>query len=241
MLSHLGAAQEAAVGEVQSLPGARVLHTRELPLVWTFNQVHVTGPVAVADAVALADAHQGDLPYRHLVVDDDASGARLASALGGAWTIEREVLLVLRGEPRTLAPGGSVVDVGEHDMLRLMRRWHRDEHPGMSADEYHRLEGRLTAERCFGAAGDDGRPAALAKVRVGGDSGWVEDVYTAPEARRRGLARRVVTHACEYARAGGAALVFLVADAHDWPQHLYADIGFAPVGRRWLFHRHDAG
>ena len=69
----------------------------------------------------------------------------------------------------------------------------------------------------------------------------VEDVYTAPEARRRGLARRVVTHVCARARADGAALVFLVADADGFPQHLYAEIGFRPVGMRWLLHRRRTG
>jgi GNAT superfamily N-acetyltransferase len=176
-------------------------------------------------------------------VDDDASGAHMASALGGTWTAECEVLMVLPGAPAPIAGAGAVVGVGEVDMLRLMRRWHRDEHPGIGAealaqlDEYHRREGRVTGERCFGAACADGRSASLAKLRGGGDSMWVDDVYTAPEARRRGLARRVVTDVCARARAEGAALVFLVADAQDWPQHLYAEIGFRPVGRRWLLHR----
>jgi len=141
----------------------------------------------------------------------------------------------------------AVVEVAEPDMLRLMRQWHRAEHPGIDEgalaqlDEFHRRSAKLFGERCFGALGDDERPASVAKLRVDDDAAWIEDVYTAPAARRQGRARRVVTAACERARAEGATLVFLVADADDWPQHLYAQIGFRPVGRRWLFHRSDAG
>ena len=59
----------------------------------------------------------------------------------------------------------------------------------------------------------------------------VEDVYTVPEERSRGYARRLVTKAAEVARADGHELVFIVADADDWPQRLYRQIGFEPIGR----------
>jgi predicted GNAT family acetyltransferase len=65
----------------------------------------------------------------------------------------------------------------------------------------------------------------------------VEDVYTVPEERNRGHARKLVTKATEVARASGHELVFIVADADDWPQHLYRRIGFAPIGRTWALHR----
>jgi hypothetical protein len=39
------------------------------------------------------------------------------------------------------------------------------------------------------------------------------------------------------AHADGARLVFLVADANDWPQRLYRDIGFRDAGLMYRFRR----
>ena len=77
---------------------------------------------------------------------------------------------------------------------------------------------------------------AITKLRTAGGIAQVEDVYTVPEARGRGFARALVSHAVELARAGDPDLIFITADDNDWPQQLYARIGFRPLGRIWLFH-----
>ena len=41
--------------------------------------------------------------------------------------------------------------------------------------------------------------------------------------------------ALEEARAGGASLVFLLADLNDWPRRLYERLGFDEIGRTWSF------
>jgi predicted GNAT family acetyltransferase len=64
----------------------------------------------------------------------------------------------------------------------------------------------------------------------------IEDVFTAPEARRRGFARALITHAVQQALAGEHDLVFIVADDNGWPKQLYRRIGFEPIGRSWAFH-----
>jgi ribosomal protein S18 acetylase RimI-like enzyme len=51
-----------------------------------------------------------------------------------------------------------------------------------------------------------------------------------PEQRGRGYASAVVLRAVEEARADGAELVFLVADAEDWPKELYRRLGFDEIG-----------
>jgi ribosomal protein S18 acetylase RimI-like enzyme len=55
------------------------------------------------------------------------------------------------------------------------------------------------------------------------------------EHRNRGLARAVVLTAAERARNEGADLVFLRADAADWPQRFYERLGFAVAGRPDVF------
>ena len=63
----------------------------------------------------------------------------------------------------------------------------------------------------------------------------VEDVNTLEAFRNRGAGRAVVLAAIAEARAAGADLVWLLADADDWPQHLYAKLGFERVGGAWQF------
>ena len=60
---------------------------------------------------------------------------------------------------------------------------------------------------------------------------------THPDFREQGLATAIVLCAVERARADGDHLVFLLADAEDWPQHLYRKLGFTEVGRILSYQR----
>jgi GNAT superfamily N-acetyltransferase len=53
---------------------------------------------------------------------------------------------------------------------------------------------------------------------------WVQNAYTEPEYRRRGLARRLVEAAVEWCRAEGFIYVFLHASVFGRP--LYESMGF---------------
>jgi predicted GNAT family acetyltransferase len=65
----------------------------------------------------------------------------------------------------------------------------------------------------------------------------IEDVMTDTGHRKRGLARAVLVDALRRARDAGCDLVFLVADADDWPRQLYARVGYTPVGNTYEFLR----
>jgi len=92
----------------------------------------------------------------------------------------------------------------------------------------------------FVVADFEGTPAAYATLYSDGTVAQVEDVSTQPRARGHGLARAVVQHAIDLARAEGHELIFLVADADDWPRELYARLGFDPVGHCWALVRPPA-
>jgi GNAT superfamily N-acetyltransferase len=66
----------------------------------------------------------------------------------------------------------------------------------------------------------------------------VEDLFTLPAARRRGLASAIIAHAVDYVRARGAAEVLIGAHVDDAPKRLYARLGFAPmcVTREYIAH-----
>lgn len=202
MLEQIWRTVRSLADEVQPIGPGWIARTSSLPMVWTLNQLRITERATFADAVALAEEHQAGLPYRHIVVEDDRSGRSLEDPFRAAgWKVDCEVLMALAEQPAGEAATSAVGELNEVQALSLMRRWTEEDHPGISAEhldqleEYARREGRLWRERCFGVVGGDGAPVAVTKLRTHETTAWVEDVYTAPEARRRGYARRLVTHA----------------------------------------------
>jgi GNAT superfamily N-acetyltransferase len=59
--------------------------------------------------------------------------------------------------------------------------------------------------------------------------GKVEDLFTLPEFRRRGIATALIARAVADARERGAGPVVIGADPNDTPKALYAALGFRPV------------
>jgi GNAT superfamily N-acetyltransferase len=94
-----------------------------------------------------------------------------------------------------------------------------------------------TPARCFGA-GEPGEPLAamctlfLDEEVNGRRVATVEEVGTLERWRGRGLASAVVREAVAEAGRWGADLIIVPADADDWPQLMYARLGFAAVGRQ---------
>jgi GNAT superfamily N-acetyltransferase len=235
---------EASADEVRTIPQGWVARTRTLPLVWTLNQVCLTGEVSPEDVARVADEHQADLGFRHVNVEHEGAADAVAGPLREAgWEVDRNVFMVLSAPPDRDVDTSGVVELGEDQMVDLMRRWLSEERPGVTSDaldqvtEYNLREGRAWNERRLGVLGRRGAPVAIGKLRSDGGVAWVEDVYTAPEARRRGYARAVVSRAVALATSSGHDLTFIVADDDDWPKDLYAKIGFRPVGTTRSFHR----
>jgi len=232
---------------VQATALGWVARTRTLNDIWTLNRVHVSRPASAKEVIAVTDDYQADLAFRHIVVEDEGTAHELEGGLTGAgWKVHREVHMALIAPPEWVVESGppeGVVDLTPDQMLVLMRRWLEEDYPGISAarmeqlDEYNRREGALWNERRFGVLGHNGTPAALTKLRARTQTAWVEDVYTVPEERRHGHARKLVAHAVGLALSGGYDLTFITADDKDWPKHLYARAGFRPVGLTWTFHR----
>lgn len=59
--------------------------------------------------------------------------------------------------------------------------------------------------------------------------GVVEDLFTLPEFRRRGIATALIAHAVDDARKRGANEVLIGADPDDHPKRQYERLGFYPV------------
>lgn len=222
-----------------------VVRDPSLPLVWSANHVRIARAVTFAEALALAEAELGDLPYRQLMIEHEPTGRRLERSFAEAkWEVDREVLMELVRQPDREAELGLVIEADEEPVMELMRRWiGEDETIELTPNgldqvvEFTRREARSRNARMLGVRGEHGTLAAITMLYSDGAVAQVEDVYTVPEERGRGYARALVTRAAQLARDGGHELVFIIADADDWPQRLYRSVGFEPVGRTWALHR----
>jgi GNAT superfamily N-acetyltransferase len=222
-----------------------VVRESSLPLVWSANHVRVARGVGFAEALELAEAHLRDLPYRQLMIEHEPTGRRLERSFAEAgWEVDREVVMQLVRATDRAVDLGTVVEADEERVMGLMRRWiGEDESIELTPDgldqvvEFTRRVARARNVRLFGVHGERGGLAAITMLYSDGIVAQVEDVYTVPEERQRGHARALVTRAAEVARADGHELVFIIADADDWPQRLYRRLGFDPIGRTWALHR----
>jgi GNAT superfamily N-acetyltransferase len=233
--------QGAAADETRLVGPGRVARTPSLPWVWSLNHLRVSEPISFPDLLAVVDEVLSGLPYRHVLVEHEATADQLQGPLREAgWTVDTEVIMVIAEQPDREDDTSAITELTEDQMLVLMREWLIEERAGISEealdqiDEYNRREGRLLGERRFGFVDEQGSPLAITKLRIDGPIAWVEDVYTTPEARGRGYARSLVTNAV--ALSAGSELTFIVADDNDWPKTLYQKIGFRPVGRFKTFH-----
>ena len=96
--------------------------------------------------------------------------------------------------------------------------------------DHRRDVGEAIPTRLF-AGEADGKLVAHTELYSEEGVGQVENVFTLPDYRGRGLARSLVLHAVAESHAADNELTFLVADADDWPQRLYEKLGFETVGR----------
>jgi ribosomal protein S18 acetylase RimI-like enzyme len=212
-----------------------------LPHVWDASWLAVerTG-LAVEELVAIGDGVLGGAGFAHrtLVICDEADGARLRpqfEALPG-WEVERVRYMAWRGDSgREASVAARETTLAE--ILPLRRELTRESMPAGSEDLEQTLDELLEMDRRFGEAGGDRwfvapteRQAAACRLLAGEGIAQVEDVGTLEPARERGLAQSVVLAALAEAQALDPELIFLSADAADWPQLMYEKLGFEPVG-----------
>ena len=77
---------------------------------------------------------------------------------------------------------------------------------------------------------EDGAPRGYLSSWPGLDGvGFLEDLFTQIEYRRRGLATGLIRHCVAEVRRAGAGPVVIGADPNDTPKRMYAALGFRPV------------
>jgi ribosomal protein S18 acetylase RimI-like enzyme len=229
-----------------TLYGPVVVHTR-------LNRVHdlnflraeQPGDASAEELAAEAERVQGaaGIGHRRVNVRSKEERERLEPEfvrLG--WEPQRFVLMVVRRGPDKPA-AHEVREVDEPTLRPLWAEAIRNEPHGKDETlvqqllEHRREVGQAIPTRLF-AAEADGKLVAHTELYSEDGVGQVENVYTLPAYRGRGLARALVLRAVEESRATGNDLTFLVADAGYWPQRLYERLGLGTIGRYARFLKH---
>jgi GNAT superfamily N-acetyltransferase len=239
----------ATSDEVNAHEWGRAFLTPSLPQVWDASWVLIERPgLAAAEVEAIAEEALADFAHRTVAFYGDDDGRRAATEVEvlTGWTVERTLYMTWTGEMTPVATPQA------HEVLEsplaacedLRRELIRAELPSGDAAAGETAEQLLELDHRYGASGGDrwffapaGRPASTCRLLTQSEIAQVEDVGTLAAARERGLARAVVEAAIAAARGGGAKTIFLTADADDWPQLMYARLGFEPVGEITVLRR----
>lgn len=228
--------------------GVAVYHDR-LKRVWDLNLLWldaVPDSTSAEELAAEAEALQGSFEHREVIVADETAGARLNSGLAAlGWSVDPILFMSAGGTPDRPPAAHTVVEVDEPGQRAFREEWlyawREDYGAGVVEQllEHKRVIADAVDTRFFLAV-VDGRPASICELYVHDGVAQIEDVGTLEAYRNLGLARAVVLHALDAARAAGCDLVFLEADADDWPKELYGRLGFRPIGLIYAFVRKPA-
>jgi GNAT superfamily N-acetyltransferase len=205
-----------------------------------------------ADAIeALARHWQAELPDLCVELDDEPAAQRLANELAErGWDRQRMLFMALRSDPSTALRDVRGRRLNEEELRSLQLACLSQEVLGPSVSptlpahlaEAQAMLRATTAWFGFGAGQPGAQPASSCTLFLDGNVGGrrvatVDAVATLREHREQGLARAAVSEALHTAGDWGADLIIVPVDADDWPQLMYASLGFRAVGRRWLFTR----
>lgn len=233
---------------VVDVPGGFAVLNETFAASYDHNKLVLTGPVEPSVALAAADRVLGGagLTHRTVYVDDDGRGLALAPAflVAGYHHAVHLVMCHTGAEPDRPADPAIRVSRVDLDTLRESSRkeW-REQLPHASDAAIGQLVERRSVllrgadEVVFLAVLRQGVVVSRADLYLDAATGTaqIEDVMTNPAYTGRGYARAVMAEGLRRARAAGCDLVFVVADAREWPRHLYSRLGYATAGRTHLF------
>jgi ribosomal protein S18 acetylase RimI-like enzyme len=225
--------------------GPVFIHER-LPRVWSLNYLlaeRELDETSAADLAAEADQVLGaaaGVRHRKVEVWNEAAGLGLEPGFRKlGWTVERDVVMTHRRAPDRETETESIEEVSAEELADAWAAGIRTEPWGQEEEVVRQLVGHkyvyAAAGARFFAARSEGGVSSYCELYTDGRTGQIEAVMTLPEFRNRGLARAVVSKALAESSAAGNDLTFLLADAGDWPKHLYEKLGFDTIGAIYDF------
>lgn len=235
--------------EVLKGPGGCVVRERRTPRIYDANHLqagHAGTPGAVEALLDFADRALAGLGHRHVLTEPATSAALVAAVALRGYAPKPTLQMLLPGPLAGPAPAPIDLRPAESEedwraFRTLLRQDHEEDcarrgrppYDDAVTDEMVAVKRRKPGLR-FWLARVDGEDAGFFSAWAGVEGvGIVEDLFTLPRFRRRGVARALIHRAVEDARAGGAREVLIGADPADTPKELYARLGFHPVCVTW--------
>jgi GNAT superfamily N-acetyltransferase len=240
--------------EVIDSPLARYVRNPEAPRVYDANhvtRVRAGTPKEIDTVLERTEQMLSTSGHRQFLIDPDTPlpfEARLA--LEG-FDVSEELAMVLDGELLgsgqqrgvELRPVASADDWASVESLMLVdhaEESQREDRTELSPEVTH----QVVASKRFKAPAVQFFLASVQRTDCGYFSAWpgtnglgkVEDLFTHPDFRRRGVATALVFRCVDDSRARGAKGVLIGARVDDTPKQMYAALGFRPVCvlRSWL-------
>ena len=226
-------------------PRARFVRNPECSDVHDANHTGTIRAATAAEVDALmhaADEFFAAHEHRTFKVDARTPAPFEARLFLDGYRATPELQLLLEG-PLNITPSAIDIravtsDVEWQSVLRLTRLDHEEEAQKASHEPHTpAFTSRMVATKRakapdlqFFLARLEGEDCAFFSSWPGVDGvGKVEDLFTDPMFRRRGVATALIVHAVADARDRGAGPVLIGADPDDTPKQMYAAMGFRPL------------
>ena len=236
-----------AGGERFESQGAVFVRNRSIPDKYYANhveQVTASSPEEIARLSARIEVEFEGYRHRCFYVDRDTPTEFEAWLVMEGYQRTDSLVMVLTDELRG-TPIPHKINLVESDadwqaLLDLVELADREfgssaPHPGNASASDVRdqrvaaLQSVSPPVRYWLAYAEDGPRAFFSSWMSSDGIGVLDDLYTHPDYRHRGLATALVHHCVADTRGRGAGPVALEADPTGTPKHMYAAMGFRPL------------
>lgn len=225
--------------------GGTWVRDREFPSIYDANHVTAISASSAGDVERLitrAEEEFAHCNHRRFHVDFRTSPLVTARLALDGYTRDDTLLMVLEG---ALQGSPKDIDIRPIESEQCWEAYaslkaadwaeHRqtlpEPRPGPEIGEgFVHIYRRKSPDVRYFLAYMEGRPVAFFSSWPGiGGIGQVEDLFTTPEYRHRGIATSLIHHCVQDCRERGAKRVVIACSPTDTPKNMYRAMGFAPV------------
>lgn len=225
----------------------KLVQDRVNPDVWSSNKAYAVTARTDQEIEHLmrdVDAASATLSYRHFVVDPFTPAAFAAYLALNDYVEQATIIQMVLDGPITRVASGTTLNLrpvsSGADWAILRELVQKDYAEGgrtqgkiLSAAVTDGIVASYQAKQTecqFFIAQLDAQPCAYGSGLCGPNAmGMVEDLFTLPQFRKRGIASAVIAHCVDYCRRRGSDQVLIGSHANEPPKHLYRRLGFEPV------------
>ena len=231
--------------EVLEESAALFVRNGELPTIYDANcgaRARAESPEEIEALLARSDEVFANFAHQRWFCDPLTPPAFEATLVLAGYEIDATLQLVLAGELRASPPALNIRLAESDEDWESLTRLHRLDHLE-EAQKFDRAPYTLETTRDLVLSKRPKGPrlrfwlVRIDEVDCGffssmpGENGvgLVEDLFTQPDFRGRGIATALVAHAVEDARQRGAGPIVIGALPEDTPRRMYQAMGFRPL------------